>query len=403
MRINSISKKVSGGKAVLSAEIESPSFNNGIKTIFFSFPKEYSDYMPLSADPFFPAVLIPAMVTGEDLEIKPAISKKMIENQSTIQDVFKTWHPDKLRRINVTANSYYEPSANTGRRNATFFSLGVDSMHTMLKHLPKNNPPEDKHLNTLVYMKGLELPLSTYHSGQDKEVIAAIRKVATHYNLDLITGETNMRDIFPLDFVKLYLGPCLASSALSLSEGFKNFFIPSHYSYADLFPVASSPLLDHLWSNDATSIIHDGSDKERAQKVTGLIANDSFALDNLRVCVDNDGGNYNCCKCWKCVRTMLTLEIIGKLEESKAFPEPLPKSYAKELKTFNYDSLIYARENLRLAQKHGSRKIQKILNNEIRIGKLDLLREERSLWFLIRELIYYFSVKTGRRLRILKF
>lgn len=403
MRINSISKKVSGDKAILSAEIESPGFNNDIKKIFFSFPKEYSDHMPLSADPFFPAVLIPAMVAGEDLEINPAISEKILDNQSTIQDIFKTWHPDKLSKINVRANSFYESSANASRKNATFFSLGVDSMYTMLKYLPGNNLPEGSQLNTLVYMKGLELPLSKYSAGQDKEVIAAIKNVASHYSLDLITGETNMRDIFPLDFVKLYLGPCLASIALSLSEGFKNFYIPSHYSYADLFPVASSPLLDHLWSNDSTSIIHDGSEKERAGKVTSLIANDSFALDNLRVCVDNEGGNYNCCRCWKCVRTMLTLEIIGKLEESQAFPEPLPTCYAKELKTYNFDSMIYAKENLRLAQKHGSRKIQKILNNEIRIGKLDLLRQGRSLWFLIRELIYYFSVKAGRFLKILKY
>ncbi len=403
MRINSVAKKVSGGRAVLSAEIESPGFDNGTKTLYFSYPDKYSDYLPFSADPFFPAVLIPAMMSGEDVEVIPLISENMLGNHNSIQDIFKTWYPDKLQSIAVKAQNYYRPDRGVERKNATFFSLGVDSMYTMLKYLPANDPPEGTGLNTLVYIKGLELPLSTYSGGQDIGVTEAIKKVAAHYDLDLITGETNMRDMFPVDFVRLYLGSCLASSALSLSEGFKNFYIPSHYSYADLFPVASSPLLDHLWSNETTSLIHDGSEKERAEKITSLIANDSFALDNLRVCVDNDGRNYNCCKCWKCVRTMITLEIIGKLEKTKAFPHPLPKNYTRELRTYSYDSIIYAKENLRLARKYGNRKIAEILDKEIRIGKLDLLRENRSLSHFLKELVYYFSVKTGRFLRILKY
>ncbi len=402
MELISVTKKISNAKAILSAEINSASFKEK-KTIFFSYPERFYDFLPVSADPFFPALLIPSMMSGENLIIHTALSENIMQNQAVIQEVFKTWYPEKLNIIEVEPKSVNGFNNIQNGKNATFFSLGVDSMYTMLKYLPANNPPKDKRLNYLLYMKGLELPLSHYSQGQDKLVIQKVENLASHYGLDVIVGETNIRDVFSVDFETLYTGPCLASIALSLSAGLKNIFIPSHYSYTSLFPVASSPLIDHLWSNEDTSIIHDGSEKDRAEKVTDQIVNDSFALDNLRVCVSNDGGDFNCGKCWKCIRTMITLDIVGKLGESAAFPDSLPKTYCKELKTWDYSSMVFVKENLKLARKYKKKKLERILKNEIRIGKFDQIREGLPIYFILREMIFYYMVKTGRKLKILGF
>lgn len=398
MILKSITREVKNNKAVLSAEI-SYNQNTETQTLFFSYPEEYFDYLPQSADPFFPALLIPAMEMKEDLEIVPPISAKIIQNQPIIQDVFATWHPEKFSKINIIANNQTEIKAETQIiRNATFFSLGVDSMYSMLKYLPWQNPAKEKALTSLIYMKGLELPLSVYIKGQDKEVIDSVKKVAEHYKLEAIVGETNIRDIFPLDWEDYYFGPGLAATALSLSQGFRNVYIPSSHSYATLFPDPSSPLLDSLWSNENTFLFHDGSERERVQKITDMIVHDPFALKNLRVCVSNEGGNYNCGKCWKCIRTMITLEIIDKLHDCGSFPNQLPKNYSMQLRTYIIDSLEFTKENLRLAQKHGKKDLERILEREIRVGKLDLMRNGKPISYLVKEMAHYLYVKTARRM-----
>ena len=402
MKIISVNKNIADGKAILSAKIESESYPEA-REIFFTYPEEFADHLPVSADPFFPAVLIPAMLAGEDMEVFPPLSGKLFTSQTHIQDIFNTWYPSKMNRINVRAENLTKTVTAEPVKTATFFSLGVDSMYSMLKHLPANDPPPGRQLTSLIFMKGLELPLSVYVNGQDRELIATIKKLSDHYNLELLTGETNIRDVFPISYEKYYFGPCLAATALSLSAGFKNILIPSSNSYADLYPDPSSPLLDPLWSNETTTLFHDGSEKERAEKIADLISHDEYALNNLRVCVDNEGGSSNCCRCWKCTRTMVTLEIIGRLKESKAFPLGLPGNYARALRTYDIDSMVYTKENLKLARNYGKKEIAEKLYNEIRIGTFDIYRDGKSLQYMFRELFYYFSVKLGRALKILDF
>jgi len=400
MVIQSIEKIKKGDKAILRAQINSQAFTNP-QSVFFSYPGRFLDFLPETADPFFPAMLIPSMLSGEDLEIIPPISSRLLENQQTIQDILSTWHPLDFKKINLIAQNVSGKSPEKKNRNATFFSLGVDSMYTMLKHLPVNKPAPGRGLSSLIYMKGLELPLSVYSKGQDQEVINASKKVADHYNLELIVGETNLRDVFPLDWEDHYFGPGLAATALSLSKGFKNVYIPSSHSYAFFFHDPSSPLLDHLWSNEHTHIFHDGAEKERAQKIADLIANDSYALNNLRVCVDNEGGIQNCGNCAKCIRTMITLEIIGRLKSAASFPDELPEDYFRRLNTFIPDSLEFTRENLKLARKYGRKDLEKHLEREIRIGELDVFRGGKPVGYLLKEMGFYLQVKIARKLRLI--
>lgn len=397
MIIESIKKNITEDKVVLSCIVKFEKQERE-ESLFFSFPKQFADYVTETADAFFPALLIPAMELKERIKIIPPISSKMMKNQFIIQDVFATWFKGKFFHIDIEAANQYTSPQTAPKGNATFFSLGVDSMYSMLKYLPKNQKDADKLLTSLIYMKGLELPLSIYKKGQDKGVIDKIEELARHYQLELIVGETNIRDVFPLDWEEHYFGPGLAATALSLSGGFRNIYIPSSNTYSTLFHDPSSPLLDSLWSNESTFLFHDGSETERAEKLAGLIASDPLALNSLRVCIDNEGRLHNCGKCWKCVRTMITLDIIGKLKECTSFPDKLPKSYSVLLRTFNDDSWEFTSENLRLAQKHNRKDYEKTLRRELRVGRLDMFREGKSMRYLMNELVHYFYVKAARKL-----
>ena len=400
MKIKNVKKEIRDNKVFLLAEIDLEHQQKTV-SVFFSYPEIFFDHVPENADPFFPIALIAGMYYNENIEILPPVSAKILKKQQLLQDIFVTWHPDIFHRIKVEAISYNPEENLKDSRNATFFSLGVDSFYSLLKHLPENDPNPEQSIDSIIYMKGLELPLSVYSDGQDIPVIESIQKVADHYGLEPIYGETNLRDIFQFDWEDYFFGPGLASTALSLSDGYGCVYIPSSHSYATLFPDPSSPLIDSLWSNTKTYIFHDGAEKERARKITDLIIHDDFAVSNLRVCVENKGGIYNCGKCWKCVRSMITLEIVGKLKEAASFPDRLPKNYNLQLRTYVIDSLEFTKENLKLAREYGRKDIEKKIDKEVRLGKIDIFRSGESNLFLVKELFHYFKTRLIRKIGFL--
>lgn len=99
---------------------------------------------------FFPDVLIPAMINREDLDIHAPLSGRILENQSIIQDIFCTWHPEKFSKMKMTAQPSDKHQKKVFNKNATFFSLGLDSMYSMLKHLLQIGVNAENELSCLI-------------------------------------------------------------------------------------------------------------------------------------------------------------------------------------------------------------------------------------------------------------
>jgi hypothetical protein len=125
-------------------------------------------------------------------------------------------------------------------------------------------------------------------------------------------------------------------------------YIAASTTYDDLFPWGSHPLLDPLWSSEALEVIHDGCAVSRVDKVRGLAGCD-VALDSLQVCSAQDRVTYNCCRCEKCLRTMVALEIAGVLSRCRTFPERLSLLRVALLPN-DFRSRSYLVENLRAAE-----------------------------------------------------
>jgi len=367
--------------------------NHETVELFFEFPVAYKTFINVTADPFLPLLLIPAMYSGEDLEIQHDISTKLITSIEIIQDIFSSWYPESFRKVKVWGYKTIERTLSSGY-SGQFFSLGVDSFYTLLKN-------RDKDLRYLVYMQGLELPLSRYTHNQEYGVVENIKNVCEHYELELITGQTNFRDHFQLDWPKFYHGAGLASVALALSGGIARMYIASSHSYDAHIPVGSSFMLDHYWSTEQTEIVHDGAEKGRGFKLAEVVAHDPYALNNLRVCTENDGGDYNCCHCRKCVMTMAALDIIGKLDDSRVFPDKSIKGKIQRIRPYSLSSYILVRDLQTLAGKYGRFDLVKEINKELIVGFHDLYgRKEMSygLGRYIRELLFYLYTKLSRRL-----
>lgn len=72
----------------------------------------------------------------------------------------------------------------------------------------------------------------------------------------------------------------------------------------------------HLLSTEATDSISTGSQYTRAAK-TAQVAEIEPSYRHLDICVEpgtSRSGFRNCSRCWKCARTMVTLEALGKLD-----------------------------------------------------------------------------------------
>jgi len=361
------------------------------KELFFEYPAKFRDFINVSADAFFPVLLIPAMKTGEDLMIKPQLSESLLRQSCFIQDIFTNWFPDTFRRVDISCENLHANQGSTGK-SAQFFSLGVDSFYTLLKNKENN-------IRYIIYMQGLELPLSRYKYQQEEGVMNGIAKVEKHYNVELIHGKTNIRDHYDLDWPKYYHGAGLAATAISLAKGFDNIYIPSSHSYGSHIPIGSSFMLDHYWSTEHLKVVHDGAERGRSYKISEVVMKDAFALNHLRVCTENDGGDYNCCRCRKCITTMLTLDILGILDTCEAFPYKNLKGQVPKITPQNLSSYALAKDLYCLAIEHKRTELAKKIEKELLIGRHDLYgRKELSIGLrkYILGFIKYLWMKTFR-------
>ena len=256
MKIYNLRINYEDRKIILTASVQ---FHNAVYEIFYAYSERFKGFINKTYDPFLAALLIPAMKEGEDIEIVGDISKKLLENTKKIQDIFQVWFPGVFRRIKIIPQKTREDNiySNKQRVSASFFSMGIDSFYTLLK--------EDS-IRYLVFIKGLELPLFAYEKIDFSDLEERLNEIASHYNKELIIGETNIRDVFRLNYEDYHSGGCLSSVALSISGQINNFFIPSSFSYSFSPPSGSSIQTDYLYSTEYLQLIHHGCESTRVSK-----------------------------------------------------------------------------------------------------------------------------------------
>ena len=275
---------------------------------------------PAGAGDAFVIALLPAcMVAGEPLETDAALSPRLLESLPAAQQVLATWYRD-LGRVDVVApaaGATPAPAPGTG----CCFTGGVDSWFTLLRC--------GGQVSHLLLARGFDVPLDD--AAQWAEVVERVRGIGGARGHRVVAIATNLREVadcgrlqsgFAGDFWGGVLhGPALAALGQLCRHEIGRLVIPSTHAWRELKPWGSSPLLDPLWSTEGLEISHDGCDASRAQKVARL-ADEPLALATLRVCYQPGVGG-NCCRCEKCIRTMLALRLAGVLDRATGFPLPL--------------------------------------------------------------------------------
>lgn len=322
----------------------------GYDEAYFTFDKMYKPFLKVDASPFAAALLIPSMRMGEDLIIKGKISKELYDGMHKIMELFLSWNIG-LKPIEIIADELVTDTANP-TITATFFSGGVDSFYTYLKHKKDKKDP----VTHLLLVKGYDI--DSRNENLWKATLKNIQKVAKAEKAELIVAESNLRTLIDPIFVffwDYYHGGCLAAAALCLRKGIKQVYVPSSLPASEQVPWGTHLDADAYWSTEKIKFSHDGGEASRVDKINWEIAKSPTALKYLRVCYMNEVGAFNCGACEKCLRTMINLYAAGVLDKAKTFPHTIDPKKVAVMKIDKNNQELH-RDNLRALIKYGAPK-----------------------------------------------
>lgn len=300
------------------------SWENDNAFLYFSVPKEYGKYFCEDrSDAFVVAMLWYAFMTGSDIQFEAPVSEKMFFSitQLLIPALCKNYK--KIRLSGPVTNSKIQSCNAVG----TGMSCGVDSLYSLKKYTDPS-VPESYRLTHLAYFNmgaifhpntavNKHYAIDEFYKETDRmsvEKLENARQVAVLSNLSLLYVYSNVDEDFyrgaygyngtyrncamALSLQKLF-GKYYGSSAgwpeffdLSLSEG------GQHYESL-LYDVCSTESLQFIISDYDT----------RLEK-TEALADYEIAHKYLDVCFNFN----NCGTCSKCYRTLITLDILGKVD-----------------------------------------------------------------------------------------
>jgi len=299
------------------------------------------------ADAALSASLVPAMSTGDDIHVDAdlRVSSRLLERTRELQTFFRHWFPGRLRTVSIDAR--HEPSAPKSARTGSFFSGGVDSLYSLTAQ---------PNIDSLVFVHGIDMQLD--NRAQFALALQANQELSAHFGKTLITVASNVRQFITGHGFSWTLGQGGGLASVAHLLDLSTVIIPASDSYLALHPYGSHPVTDPMWGTEATQFIHHGMirriDKTRA------IAADQFAVDRLRVCWMDDG--YNCGKCFKCLRTMTALRLLGV--SSHAFP-PLDPAQMASVPLYDEGEMDFLEENLELAVERRDRLMAGILQRRL--------------------------------------
>jgi hypothetical protein len=347
MKIGTLHLEDDDNLKVASVEVESA---QGNRTLWYSIDKSFSHLISKKSDAFLLGLLIPAMEAGEDIHIEGTVSEILLYNLSgPYQKILKTIIPF-LHYVSIYPATVSSDRTDRPTGVATGFSGGIDSFCVLADHYhPQVSDPyqityllfnnvgshgrhgeklfHDRYKDLLPVTEALNLPFLMINS-----------------NLDSFYGRKS-------NFEQTHT-PRNVSVALLLQGGINSYLYASAVSYEDAFigkaermgysDCVSLPLL----KTEIFEPFSSGSEYTRVEK-TLKVAHLPESYNSLDICVRprNDSGFRNCASCWKCLRTLSTLEIAGLLEKYNTVFDL--SVYAKNRKKY-FSILLGSRDPLHL-------------------------------------------------------
>ncbi|MBS1673593.1 MAG: hypothetical protein JSS74_06475 [Actinobacteria bacterium] len=290
----------------------------GAEPLWFSVESEYEALLAERADHVAVALLLPAMRYGRDLRIGGVVTDVLLHRLNhDVQGLVRAVDPG-FRAIEVTAEET-APAGPPASGVVTGFSGGVDSFATLAEYATGSAVPPDLRITHLINNN-----VGAHGDGGRalwRVRYDALRPVADELGLPFIPVDSNIDAHYPqMGFMETVtfrnaavvhlLGGGIGRSYHASEGTYRNIRMPPPHGDIGLAGAITFPLL----STPALTLESTSSAQSRIERTLALVG--SPYADHLDVCIDWDPHRLvNCSHCWKCMRTMLTLEIAGHLDE----------------------------------------------------------------------------------------
>ncbi len=350
--------RVEDGNVWVSARVEVKNSKIDLPNeLWFRFPERWQGSLSKTSDGFASSLFLLASHLKEPLEIRGAVSERLVWGMDLYQRIFQHWFPNLFQVVDLRPARFADPATPAHTAGASF-SGGVNSFYTLWSHLPQNEPRPSFRIGYALFVHGFDIPLEdklTYPAAYD-----AYHQMMSQLGIELIGAATNIRQFSRGINWNVYFGGPLIGVAQMVAPLFSRYYIPAGHLLDTNIPRGSDLRIDHLLSTEQQEVIHDGAHVGRLDK-TRIISEWPVSYDYLRVCWTKLDGIKNCCRCEKCVRTMTTLDLFGKLEEYSTFPQPLTRSAVRRTFVKDKNRLTYVREIMTEASARGRSDIQRDL------------------------------------------
>lgn len=365
MRLFNLKTENIDNEVKVSVTVESETL--GIKELWFSTQKKYSANITDDRyDAFLVGMLIIAMKYGESIYVDGIVSNKLLFNiNNHLIHLLNNFSPS-YKVIEVTAASVtsvrYE-----GKGVGTGFSGGIDSFFTIYKHYELEKNPEYR-INSLLFLNVGALGYFNEEKVRNRffQRYNYLNRCAEEIGLDFIPVDSNIFIFYPKIFGTMHT-LITASGILFMQKLYSKYYYASagrpyrdvykHYKlYLGKDISMFDPILLSLLSTESIELILDAIQYTRVDKTLQLV-NYEPVYKYLNVCLHNGDTYENCSTCKKCSRTMMTLDIIGKLDgfdqvfDIKKYRLESEKEYVCNQVLIN-NKEPYAKYNIQLAKEN---------------------------------------------------
>lgn len=289
--------------------------------VWYEVPEDRGMHADASGNPWLVALLPYALHSGEGIDLDLPVDSLLLENAKGLAEVWRTWYPE-LRPVEISA-AQTAATAGSGRV-AQFFSGGVDSWFTLLRHTESAvGFPQVGQVDDLVTVWGFDIPIE---APQEFACLSSmIARVAQMYGKRHVVVATNLRSrrdaawtrAWGPGWGRLSHGAGLASSLLLMESCYRCALIPGSATAGGTLHWGAHPLTDPLFSTSSLAFRHDHVAYGRAAKIERLSLSPA-ALAYLKVCYAQ-GRAGNCSRCPKCHRTLMCLDALGALGQASSF------------------------------------------------------------------------------------
>ena len=333
----------SDGMSTLFTDID---INDKKKNVYVSVEKDYGKFLsPERADYALVGMLAYAIRKGHDIICEAPVTEELLYNirEYLIPTFFRSdsrCYPVKIQAEIASPLDKLPDSKVMHGGVGTGLSFGVDSAYSILKHIGTEYP--NQNLTHLCIFNNGSAVISD--PVRREKIFAHAETVAKELNLPVLKVESNVGTFIKQHHAATHTYKD-ALIIYALQKLFRVYYYSSAYSFASFSleenfrrdPAHFEPFLLDCFSTSKLRIVPSGSEGDRDDKVAFIVDN-PLVQKYLHVCTRE---TVNCGRCRKCLRTLLEIDALGKLDNFR--------------ESFDIDDYIKRRE-----------KIYRYLNDQIK-------------------------------------